>query len=107
MVLNDHCVRLPCVRQDGVDYWMDDVFMHRFTTDQMVMYLSGQLRPILIPEMPMFLTYTLTSERAHTYTHTQSAISHTFECLHSTALNHDHCATTVYVLLLSAGITLH
>ena len=44
---------------DGVDYWMNDVFMHRFTTDQMVMYLSGQLRPILIPEMPMFLTYNI------------------------------------------------
>merc|ERR1719478_2036194 len=25
----------------------------------MVMYLSGQLRPILIPEMPMFLTYNI------------------------------------------------
>jgi hypothetical protein len=42
---------------DGVDYYMDDVFMHRFTTDQMVLYLSGQLRPVLIPEMPMFLTF--------------------------------------------------
>jgi len=42
---------------DGVDYFMDDVFMHRFTTDQMVLYLSGQLRPVLIPEMPMFLTF--------------------------------------------------
>jgi len=44
---------------DGVDYYMNDVFMHRFTTDQMNLYLSGQLRPILIPEMPMFLTYNI------------------------------------------------
>jgi hypothetical protein len=44
---------------DGVDYYMNDVFMHRFTTDQLVMYLSGQLRPILIPEMPLFLTYNI------------------------------------------------
>ena len=40
---------------DGVDYYMNDVFMHRFTTDQLVMYLSGQLRPVVIPEMPMFM----------------------------------------------------
>ena len=44
---------------DGVDYYMDDVFMHRFTTDQTVMYLNGQNRPVLIPEMPMFLTYNI------------------------------------------------
>jgi len=44
---------------DGVDYYMDNVFMHRFTTDQMVMYLSGQNRPVLIPEMPMFMTYNI------------------------------------------------
>ena len=44
---------------DGVDYYMDDVFMHRFTTDQLVMYLSGQLRPVMIPEMPMFLTFNI------------------------------------------------
>ena len=42
---------------DGVDYYMDDVFMQRFTTDQMVLYLSGQLRPVVIPEMPMFITF--------------------------------------------------
>jgi len=42
---------------DGVSYYMNDVFMHRFTKDQMVLYLSGQLRPILIPEMPLFLTF--------------------------------------------------
>ena len=36
---------------------MNDVFMQRFTTDQLVLYLSGQLRPITIPEMPMFLTF--------------------------------------------------
>ena len=36
---------------------MNDVFMQRFTTDQLVLYLSGQLRPVMIPEMPMFLTY--------------------------------------------------
>jgi len=44
---------------DGVDYYMNDVFMHRFTPDQMVLYLSGQIRPVLIPEMPMFLTYNI------------------------------------------------
>ena len=31
---------------------MDGHFMVRFTKEQMVLYLSGQLRPILIPEMP-------------------------------------------------------
>ena len=36
---------------------MNDVFMQRFTTDQLVLYLSGQLRPVMIPEMPMFLTF--------------------------------------------------
>ena len=25
----------------------------------MVLYLSGQLRPVMIPEMPMFLTYNI------------------------------------------------
>ena len=44
---------------DGVDYYMNDVFMHRFTPDQMVMYLSGQNRPLLIPEMPLFLTFNI------------------------------------------------
>jgi len=44
---------------DGVDYYMNDVFMQRFTTDQMVMYLNGQLRPIMIPEMPLFLTFNI------------------------------------------------
>ena len=33
--------------------------MHRFTTDQLVLYLSGQMRPVLIPEMPLFLTYNI------------------------------------------------
>ncbi|KAL3916178.1 MAG: hypothetical protein SGPRY_006932 [Prymnesium sp.] len=44
---------------DGVDYYMDDVFMHRFTTEQLVLYLSGQNRPIMIPEMPLFMTYNI------------------------------------------------
>jgi len=44
---------------DGVDYYMNDVFMQRFTTDQTVMYLSGQNRPVMIPEMPMFMTYNI------------------------------------------------
>jgi len=44
---------------DGVDYYMDGKFMHRFTRDQLVLYLSGQLRPILIPEMPLFLTFNI------------------------------------------------
>jgi len=44
---------------DGVDYYMNDVFMHRFTTDQTVMYLSGQNRPVMIPEMPMFMTFNI------------------------------------------------
>lgn len=44
---------------DGVDYYMNDVFMHRFTTDHLVMYLSGQNRPIVIPEMPMFMTFNI------------------------------------------------
>lgn len=44
---------------DGVDYYMNDVFMQRMTTEQMVLYLSGQLRPVMIPEMPMFLTYNI------------------------------------------------
>jgi len=44
---------------DGVDYYMNDVFMQRFTTDQTVMYLSGQNRPVIIPEMPMFMTYNI------------------------------------------------
>jgi len=44
---------------DGVDYYMNDVFMQRFTTDQTVLYLSGQNRPIMIPEMPMFMTYNI------------------------------------------------
>jgi len=44
---------------DGVDYYMDNVFMHRFTTDMTVMYLSGQNRPIMIPEMPMFMTFNI------------------------------------------------
>jgi len=44
---------------DGVDYYMNDVFMHRFTTDQTVMYLSGQNRPVMIPEMPLFMTFNI------------------------------------------------
>jgi len=44
---------------DGVDYYMNDVFMQRITTEQLVLYLSGQLRPVMIPEMPMFLTYNI------------------------------------------------
>lgn len=44
---------------DGVDYYMDGEFMHRFTRDQLVLYLSGQLRPVLIPEMPLFLTFNI------------------------------------------------
>ena len=40
---------------DGVDYYMNDVFMHRFTTEQTVLYLNGQNRPVFIPAMPMFL----------------------------------------------------
>jgi len=44
---------------DGVDYYMDGRFMHRFTKDQLVMYLSGQNRPVLIPEMPLFLTFNI------------------------------------------------
>ena len=65
---------------DGVSYWMDGKFMQRFTKDQvheprvhrsplplsatfliwqLVMYLSGQNRPILIPEMPLFMTYNI------------------------------------------------
>ena len=31
--------------------------MLKFTKEQLVLYLSGQLRPILIPEMPLFLTF--------------------------------------------------
>jgi len=44
---------------DGVDYYMNDVFMQRFTTEQLVLYLSGQLRPVMIPEMPMFMTFNM------------------------------------------------
>jgi len=44
---------------DGVDYYMNDIFMHRFTTDQTVMYLSGQNRPVMIPEMPLFMTFNI------------------------------------------------
>merc|ERR1719486_1587599 len=42
---------------EGVSYYMDGHFMVRFTKEQMVLYLSGQLRPILIPEMALFLTF--------------------------------------------------
>jgi len=42
---------------EGVSFYMDDVFMLRFTKEQLVLYLSGQLRPIMIPEMPLFLTF--------------------------------------------------
>ena len=44
---------------EGVSYYMDGHFMVRFTKEQMVLYLSGQLRPILIPEMPLFLTFNI------------------------------------------------
>jgi len=44
---------------ESVSYYMDEKFMVRFTKDQLVLYLNGQLRPILIPEMPLFLTFNI------------------------------------------------
>ena len=42
---------------EAVSFYMDGQFMVKFTKEQLVLYLSGQLRPILIPEMPLFLTF--------------------------------------------------
>ena len=33
--------------------------MVRFTRDQLVLYLSGQMRPITVPEVPLFLTFNI------------------------------------------------
>lgn len=42
---------------EGVSFYMDGEFMLRLTKDQLVLYLSGQLRPILVPEAPLFLIF--------------------------------------------------
>ena len=42
---------------EAVSYYMDGRFMVRFTKEQLVLYLSGQLRPISVPEVPMFLIF--------------------------------------------------
>ena len=42
---------------EAVSYYMDGQLMVRFTREQLVLYLSGQLRPISVPEVPMFLIF--------------------------------------------------
>jgi len=49
---------------EGVEFYQDGNFMLKFTKEQMVLYLSGQLRPIMIPEMPLFLTFNVALVRA-------------------------------------------
>ena len=44
---------------EGVSFYQDGHFMVRFTRDQLVLYLSGQLRPITVPEVPLFLTFNI------------------------------------------------
>jgi len=44
---------------EAVSFYMDGIFMLKFTPDQLVLYLSGQLRPILIPNSPLFFTFNI------------------------------------------------
>lgn len=50
---------------------------HRITTDQTVLYLSGQNRPVKIPAMPLFLTYNVALIRkGMDLSHTGEGLTH-------------------------------